>query len=316
MALSAKMAMLTCLGFIVGMCWLVSQVARPLVELPTPLIVRVPQAPGASARPLAGADAAAEPTGRFSRPSPVELALEHQPADAGRVLAVADELLTVEEAVEALPPLQVPRAPVVVLVDNPAPGIASDAPAGQEPLAAAAGEAVAAADQTPGPTAPAAAQPEEPAVGSPAPAAAALPIVKHYRVRRGDTLLKILRRELGGDDRELLEALLAVNPRIAERPNRIFVGEIVRIPDVRSAVGERAPAVAAAADKPAAARLASSGSQRWYTVRKRDSLAKIARQLLRDEHRWPEIAELNGMRNAHRLIPGMRLVLPPVDRGT
>ena len=51
---------------------------------------------------------------------------------------------------------------------------------------------------------------------------------------------------------------------------------------------------------------------RWYTIRKRDSLASIARRQLRDHRRWREIAELNELPNANRILPGTRIKLPPV----
>jgi len=62
--------------------------------------------------------------------------------------------------------------------------------------------------------------------------------------------------------------------------------------------------------------------QRWYTVRKGDSLAGISARLLGDEQRWPELFEVNhGARldSVHaltdpRLIwPGLALRVPAVD---
>ena len=48
MTLSIKVAWVTSLGFIFGMSWLVSQVARPIVELPTPFMARGPRLPVAA----------------------------------------------------------------------------------------------------------------------------------------------------------------------------------------------------------------------------------------------------------------------------
>jgi nucleoid-associated protein YgaU len=52
---------------------------------------------------------------------------------------------------------------------------------------------------------------------------------------------------------------------------------------------------------------------RSYTIRKRDSLVEIARRFLHDHRRWREIAELNGLRDADRIFPGMRIKLPPLE---
>jgi len=60
---------------------------------------------------------------------------------------------------------------------------------------------------------------------------------------------------------------------------------------------------------------ASSGgetaTERWYTIRGSDSLASIARDGLKDSRRWRELADVNGLRDPNKIIPGMRLKLPP-----
>lgn len=60
---------------------------------------------------------------------------------------------------------------------------------------------------------------------------------------------------------------------------------------------------------------ASSGgetaTERWYTIRGSDSLASIARDVLKDSRRWRELADVNGLRDPNKIIPGMRLKLPP-----
>lgn len=62
-------------------------------------------------------------------------------------------------------------------------------------------------------------------------------------------------------------------------------------------------------------RKASSGgetaTERWYTIRGSDSLASIARDVLKDSRRWRELADVNGLRDPNKIIPGMRLKLPP-----
>lgn len=331
MALSVKMAALTCFGFIFGMSWLVSLVARPMVEAPTPLIVRGLSAPAGGNTVLVSRDAAPSGApkrplavaGRFERPSPVEVAAEAPRSGTEEVLAIADELLRHAKRAIPLPPLHVPDAPVLAVGDESAPAGVTVAEAGRPAEAESGpselGTAIAAsasrllAAQMPDlvPDEAAGERDGEASVSGPVPAA---PVAKRYEVRRGDTLVKIMRREWSSDDAKLLEVLLAANPRIAKRPDRIYVGEVLRIPELGA--DRRAPAVAPArlVRRANAVRLASRGEPRWYTIRKRDSLAKIARRMLNDERRWPEIARLNRMRDAHRIIPGRRIMLPPVDQ--
>jgi nucleoid-associated protein YgaU len=62
-----------------------------------------------------------------------------------------------------------------------------------------------------------------------------------------------------------------------------------------------------------AAKGGSSGEtprERWYTIRASDSLASIARNLLKDGRRWRELAEANGLRDPNKIIAGKRIKLP------
>lgn len=75
----------------------------------------------------------------------------------------------------------------------------------------------------------------------------------------------------------------------------------------------------AAAERPSRSskkggKASSSGetaTERWYTIRGSDSLASIARDVLKDSRRWRELADVNGLRDPNKIIPGMRLKLPP-----
>ena len=50
---------------------------------------------------------------------------------------------------------------------------------------------------------------------------------------------------------------------------------------------------------------------RWYTIRKNDSLARIARRELKNVRRWPEIVKLNKSLDARKPIhAGTRIKLP------
>lgn len=52
-----------------------------------------------------------------------------------------------------------------------------------------------------------------------------------------------------------------------------------------------------------------------YTVRAGDSISKIARDLLGDITRWPEIARLNGLTAPYIIFPEQVLQMPAVAAG-
>lgn len=322
MGLSVKMAMLTCLGFISGMCWLVNRVARPVVEVGSPIADATDwkQAMGAL-RPVADAAAAFEhtapvvastsaaraaedtlvvpapgeadlPGGRETLP-PLAAREEQVPAAAPDAAAVPRRELLVGQALK-------PAEPLVPVIDA------------ASPMARSSEALVEGGDQ-------------------------ALPL-KRYRVEKGDTLVRISRREWQSDDPKLVEALIAANPQVRARRNRILVGEVLVIPTLAAARAEvagfsksksdapAAPAASAAAVAGAVMAKASgaSGSSsaavawrggkmergKWYTVRANDSLVEIARRELKDASRWREIAQINGLRDANRILKGERLRLP------
>ncbi len=316
MGLSAKAAMLICLGFTGGMTWLVNQVARPMVEMPSPLIVRAEPLAGVAPavagkasptnRPVEGVEVA----GRFERPS----AVEQRPADvhaADDTLALAEtrEPLVGSERV-LLPPLHLPPLPPQATISPEAPAqmrLASAEEVSTEPVEA----------DTPAVASDPSGREKSPEVASTAAGSATGP--KRYRVRRNDSLTKIARREWGSVNPKLVRALLEANPRLKDHPDHILVGEELTIPDLASAkenraVAPRTPTVKLVSDSRVRAdsqQPAKTTEVRWYTIRKRDCLASIARRYLNDHRRWREIAELNDLRNANRIIPGMRIKLPP-----
>lgn len=49
-----------------------------------------------------------------------------------------------------------------------------------------------------------------------------------------------------------------------------------------------------------------------YTVRAGDSLSRIARDVLGNLSRWPELAALNAIASPYTIYPGQVLVLPDV----
>jgi nucleoid-associated protein YgaU len=324
MALSVKAALLTSLGFIFGMSWLVSQVARPIVELPTPLVARGPAGGGeVDAFLTAGVGAArdrrrggAVAAGRFERSSVLE-AVARRAGRGEAALVVAQGLTPAAGSSEPeLPPLQVPDAPPVALVEDALEQPAIAVGAGSSVLTMTqVPEAIVASVPSAGTRLLAALRPpadtveDSDVVGGEDGAAL---LWRQYTVEPGDSLLKILRRELSRDDPESLNVLLAANPEVAKRRDRIYPGEVLNIPDL-----SRAPATLMKTEDNFSTQPESPSRQvhafRWYTIRKRDSLVGIARRQLHDAERWREIAELNRLRNAHKILPGTRIKLPVVE---
>jgi nucleoid-associated protein YgaU len=109
-----------------------------------------------------------------------------------------------------------------------------------------------------------------------------------YPVRRGDTLVGIAKSQLGDGNR--WPQIFVLNRTIIKNPNVIFPGQVLHLPP-RTPVGT---------------------IPRLYTVRKGDTLSGIARTLLGNQNRWPEIFNLNRavLSNPDRIIPGQVLVLP------
>jgi LysM repeat protein len=92
-------------------------------------------------------------------------------------------------------------------------------------------------------------------------------------------------------------------------------GQLVRVA-VTVSLLEYVEADVAVALKPSPAKAAVSRkpkqapSVRSYTVVSGDTLSRIAQKLLGSYSRYPEIAELNGLRDPNRIFPGQVLKLP------
>lgn len=324
MALNLKLAMCVSLVFIVSMCWLVSQVARPILDQ-EPAAGR-PFTPGEIHTPTvvlgANAESAAE---RFVRASPAEAAVmvPAMEEEDGQPLVVTAEPGGAFVQAE-LPPLHVPAEPST-------PAAATEPTLRRPPsLSALALAAPTSPDEVEtgtlsGPTQTAAAAEID---------AAAQAMV--YRVQRGDNLSKIARRVWGSDRGAYIRMLIEANPRVARRGGRLLAGEQLILPAGREVATERSAARldsgASAARSPVARSgnetalrvagtgRATSGAQgarsgmaravRTYTIRSGDSLHGIAERVLKDASRWREIARMNSLKDANRLIPGARLKLP------
>lgn len=134
-------------------------------------------------------------------------------------------------------------------------------------------------------------------------------------VKKGDTLSSIAKRELGSANRH--GEILALNPGVD--PNRLRVGQTLKLPGKSSNLAKSSSAATPAAIKSSGAAPAASGLS--YTVKSGDSLWTIAQSQLGDGDRYSEIAALNPQVDSKKLNVGTRLRLPaggarPVQRET
>ncbi len=216
---------------------------------------------------------------------PDEVYVRRDPIDAGAI---------------ELPPLLLPQPGAAVVAAAPEPTIeVMDLPA--EPpvaLASVAGLPVEAS------------APDAPAVVASEPTGVA------HRVARGERLVQISERYYGSRDARYVDALLAANPKVRAREGRVLAGETLRVPAMADKHGAL-PAVpltalkSATNSKDADAKVATA-EPRWYTIQAKDSLSGIAERFLSDSKRWPDIVKLNRKLDPNKIVPGMRIKLPPV----
>lgn len=131
-----------------------------------------------------------------------------------------------------------------------------------------------------------------------------------HRVAKGERLVRISERYYGSRDARHVNALLDANPNVKARQGRLLAGESLRVPAL-GAMGGPAPAAALAAAAAVEEAKLATASPRWYTIQSKDSLSGIAQRFLSDPKRWPEIAKLNRKLDPNKIVPGMRIKLPP-----
>jgi hypothetical protein len=275
--MNVKAAIMVCLGCIGGAWGVVERQGLPQVEVRSPIVIGG-EYPGMTRVAGLEIDRRTEAARQFTRPNAMDVQAGMNQVFAG---AVAFRPPATEAPIEpALPPLVYdPRNDFADLAEANGVG---------EPSAvlAAVPEAI-------------------------APAVSDVPVVeaKRYRVAKHDTLGRIAKREWNSEDPRLVELLLAANPPVQARKGCILIGEEIVIPQRRNGASA-APAVAAtAAPEPAA-----TVEERWYTIQRSDTLASIAKRLLNDERRWREIVSLNRVLDPQKIVPGMRIKLPPLLR--
>jgi len=290
MALNVKAALLICLAFTGGMCWLVSRVQRPIVEFISPADSGAPAARHVARVAEHTRGRAASPD--FARSSPVAPAVH-----VAAIGAAPPPQAPVHREADALPPAVRPEtltpvddreARLLIARTTPWPPTIEipDVVGGEPELAD--GEAT------------------EPV----APPPAATP--RTVEIQRGDSLVRICRRLWSSEEPRYLKALIDANPTLRANPNHIVAGQTLVVPLVEEAgAAPRASAPQVAQQNPPPSELERrAAAARYYTVRRDDTLAGIARRELKDARRWSEIARLNGFKDADIIRPGMRIRLP------
>ena len=326
MLLSVKVAMLTSLFFIGGMCWMVTQVARPIVDSSMTSVAGFEAAGMPDRDPAIAKDQDAQLEAHLARSSIADRDVVRSDAIENGTLDVGGSVFAsaADAADQAVLPLEVPQLAKQSEREE-SPRIASDFRPAVDEMTRFAPEipvaVVSGAEHQVAPTRETHARAsEEESLDSThavlasrleARAAGRGPAAElegsQYVVHRGDSLARIARHEWKHVSPELIAALVAANPALSERPDRIVPGQILMIPKLDA---ERVAARERTGHPESAGATETAAPSRWYTVRKNDSLARIARRELRDEKRWREIARLNQLSDANRIRPGMRLQLP------
>ncbi len=269
--------MLISLMFIGAFAWLVDKVSRPLVAIPSP-VIRGNRRPGPA---TSYASRVTRSPIRFENASARER--QSQEVERGsKRLVVRDEPRPVIRAGMTLPPLSaIAMRWARRTVGGPAESASSRSRRAARPGRSGGSEKMAGRDMN---------QPSRPSkVDKPKPEP------KRYVVRKGDSLWKIVRSEWKSTDRTLIRHLIQANPQL-RGGDKIMAGQTLIIP--------LRPARKAALE-------AKTETIRWYTIRKNDSLARIARRELKNARRWPEIVKLNKELDARKpIFAGMRIKLP------
>jgi nucleoid-associated protein YgaU len=134
---------------------------------------------------------------------------------------------------------------------------------------------------------------------------------KIYTVEAGDTLSKIAGKAMGANTKANRDAILKANPKLAENPNKINIGDTYNIPMQASASSNNTKTepkeTLAKETKPAAANLVE------YVVKENDNLHKIAREQCGSISVVGQIQEMNKdlLKGSDKLKIGMKLKLPP-----
>lgn len=126
------------------------------------------------------------------------------------------------------------------------------------------------------------------------------PVTRSYVVKKGDSLGRIARKQLGSA--RYADEIRRVNPQI--KNDVIYAGKTIWIPVLG---GDEKAKVANAEPSKKAAR---SGKTRYITVKKGETLMAIAKREYGDQSKWKALARRNGIRRDKDLRDSQKLLIP------
>ena len=131
---------------------------------------------------------------------------------------------------------------------------------------------------------------------------------KTYTVEMGDNLGKIATKTMGSGNKANQNAILKANPKLAENPNKINIGDVLNIP-----VTEQKETVARETKPSTPTPAPASSSSAEYVVKEGDNLHKIAREQCGGISFVTQIQDMNKdvLKGGDKLKIGMKLKLPP-----
>ena len=140
---------------------------------------------------------------------------------------------------------------------------------------------------------------------------------KPYTAEMGDTLSKIAGKAMGANTKANRDAILKANPKLAENPNKINIGESYNIPVPTTAVNTtNKPETRDTVARETTLAVASSSVD--YVVKEGDNLHKIAREQCGGISFVGQIQEMNKdlLKGSDKLKIGMKLKVPPKQVAT
>ncbi|HEV8604414.1 MAG TPA: LysM peptidoglycan-binding domain-containing protein [Tepidisphaeraceae bacterium] len=134
--------------------------------------------------------------------------------------------------------------------------------------------------------------------------------VKTYTAEAGDTLGKIASKTMGKNAQANRDAIVKANPKLAENPNKVVIGESYNIPVQTPVASATKPEQKEPAKEVAPAAAANSVE---YVVKDGDNLHKIAREQCGSSSFVSQIQEMNKdlLKGSDKLKINMKLRLPP-----
>jgi len=134
-----------------------------------------------------------------------------------------------------------------------------------------------------------------------------------YTAEADDTLGKIASKIMGKNTKANRDAILKANPKLAENPNKINIGETYNIPIQAVAAATKTEPKENKETVVKDSTPAASSNSVEYVVKDRDNLYKIAREQCGGVSFVGQIQEMNKdvLKGSDKLKIGMKLKIPP-----